>query len=135
MQEVKVYFSAFDGTQIGEVDIIFIYAQTQNTWYRLPFCNQIDKFEFSTALPSTPEKIWRITLEKIQGTTLIIHCNEVEVAYVPMSSCTTAHKDVLNRETAYIKFATADDGSLLYREAPFPGKYISNISNIINISV
>ena len=87
--------------------------------YRLPYCSS-SYTEFPVTLPSTTDKVWRITLTRSSGVRFIIHCNNVEVLNVLLSdtSCDdSGWSRSWNRETAYIVTFDFDTASDYYREA------------------
>ena len=53
----------------------------------------IDWTNFPVSLPTEVEKVWRITLNRNSGIRLLIHCNNVEVLNILMSSSTCSDSD------------------------------------------
>ena len=82
---------------------------------------------FHVALPTTKEKIWRITLDKSAGIHVIIHCNGVQVLDVTLSdekcSSTSSWNSFWSRDATKIYFASSDTASIFYRT------YSGNLSN------
>ena len=82
---------------------------------------------FDVTLPTTKEKIWRITLDKSAGIHVIIHCNGVQVLDVTLSdekcSSTSSWNSFWSRDATKIYFASSDTASIFYRT------YSGNLSN------
>ena len=93
--------------------------------YDLLLCTQRSNswINFATAVPSTIEKIWRITLDKSSGVRLIIHCNGVEVLDFLLSKDTCTSYSQWNmywsRNLTMIRFTTQGKASDYYR--PYTG--------------
>ena len=79
-------------------------------------------YNFPTTLPSTTEKIWRITLDKSEGIRVIIHCNGMEVLNFLLSdeTCTHYHyRSYWSRDVTQLYFSWSDIASDFYR--PYTG--------------
>ena len=91
--------------------------------YNLLDCST-SRTKFPTALPTETDKIWTMTLSRISGIRLIIHCNNKEVLNVVLSDTTCGESDwseKWSRDVEKIKFdSTFDTASDYYR----PGKYL-----------
>ena len=68
---------------VGLVRIRF-YSTPQ---YLIDYC-MFSYTNFPVSLPTEVEKVWRITLNRNSGIRLLIHCNNVEVLNILMSSNT-----------------------------------------------
>ena len=84
---------------------------------------------FPTTLPPETNKVWRITLTRTSGVILVIHCNNVEVLNVQISSTTCTDTDwsgVWIGDIDKIRFKGEDTATDFYR-APVeqPGKLCS----------
>lgn len=95
----------------------------QKLRYYLPNCINWTHFPTTTTLPSSPDKIWRITLIRTEDVRLVIHCNGVEVLNLPLSDtmCTanSAWSKYWKKDTVKkIKFPQSDTASDLYRSSP-----------------
>ena len=78
---VKFYTSG--RVHVGEVQIHF----SSTPQYYIRFCTS-SPTNFPVSLPTEVEKVWRITLNRNSGIRLLIHCNNVEVVNILMSSST-----------------------------------------------
>jgi hypothetical protein len=91
--------------------------------------------DFPTSLPTTIDKIWRITLTRTSGVRLRIHCNDVEVLNLPISAATcgsTSWSDTWIRHVKRIKFeSSSDTASDYYR--PYIGELLFIIGQIESI--
>ena len=87
-EEVNVYFHRPQSTS-GAAQGFKIYF-TSSPYCYLYNCMKdevTERMDISTALPSTVEKVWKITLSKTSGYRLIIKCNKVEVLNMLLSNC------------------------------------------------
>ena len=109
---------------------IFIYFSSPLK-YILFYCTSWNNFH--TTLPSTTDKVWKITVTKHSGIRLVIHCNDVEVLNVLMNDSTCSD----NRWTTYwtrdvekIYFSATDNASDFYSShLPItPGTYFCNFN-------
>ncbi|XP_063681951.1 uncharacterized protein LOC134816881 [Bolinopsis microptera] len=117
---VAVFF--YEGTSLTSSGGVYI-SFSSTPRYLIYYCTS-SYTDFPVTLPSTTDKIWRITLTRSSGVRVTIHCNNEEVANVLLSdtSCDDSMRYFWNRETAYIMFSGSDTASDYYREA----KYSSN---------
>lgn len=100
---------------------ILIYFRSPIQYY-LTYCSSAAT-NFPTTLPSSPDKIWRFTLDRTSaGTKLQIHCNDVEVlnALLSDSFCTSPRykgdgKAYWSRKVEKIEFNNGDTASDQYR--------------------
>ncbi|XP_063687398.1 CUB and sushi domain-containing protein 3-like [Bolinopsis microptera] len=116
---VWVYFYDTSERPSGGVAILFLSTKYQ---YWLYYCSS-SRIDFPVTLPSTTDKIWRITLTRSSGVRVVIHCNNEEVGNVLLSDTLCSDStlegtwgDYWNRETEYIKFER-NEASDYYREA------------------
>ena len=93
---------------------------TSTPQYGLSYCSS-SYTEFPVTVPSTTDKVWRITLTRSSGVRVIIHCNNVEVANVLLSDTLCGESrwsKMWSRGMAYIEFSSSSDtASDYYREA------------------
>ena len=68
---------------VGHVGIRF----SSSPQYYIRYC-MYSSTNFPVSLPAEVEKVWRITLNRNSGIRLLIHCNNVEVLNILMSSST-----------------------------------------------
>ena len=106
---VHVHFFSASGIPSGEVMISF----RSPPKYWLEFCTP-EPINFPTALPTETNKIWTITLNRISGIRLIIHCNNKEVLNFVISS-TTCSDNNWSRDMGKIEFGFYDTASDFYR--------------------
>ena len=80
---------------------------------------------FPKTLPPESDKVWVITLTKISGIRIVIHCNNEEVLNVLMSdtTCNQGWNTFWNRDVVKIEFPLDDTASNFYtfRETFNPG--------------
>ena len=77
----RVYIQFFDGSlPAGGLDILF----SSSVKYRIPYCYNSGSYktDFSNSLPSTMDKVWRVTLDRSSGIRYKLDCNDVEVLNV-----------------------------------------------------
>ena len=114
-----VNFYTSGGDNVGPVQIRF-YSTPQ--YYIWPCTDWIN---FPVSLPTDVEKVWRITLNRNSGIRLLIHCNNVEVLNILMSSSTCSDSrwsTYWSKTVGKIRFhPTSDTASDFYR-AGQPGK-------------
>ena len=119
-EKVIVYFYTVEGDTAGGIALYF----KSPSQYFLPWCSA-SWTTFPTSLPTEKDKIWTITLNKISGIRLIIHCNSKEVLNVVLSDTICGYRDwssYWSRDVGKIKFTstdTPDTASDYYR----PGKF------------
>ena len=71
--KVSLFLLDSQGEFVGEVGIIFSpYPQ-----YFLDWCTS--PANFTSNLPTTVDKIWKVAMDRTDGIRVIIHCNDVEV--------------------------------------------------------
>jgi hypothetical protein len=112
-EQVNVYFHSGRRDYAGAVQIYF--KSTEQ--YKLGWCIPTET-DFPTTLPSTKEKVFRITLTRNSGVRLKIHCNEVEVLNVLISgtTCTgSIWSKIWSRDVERIEFRSKDTASDYYR--------------------
>ena len=89
--------------------------------YSLSFCSIYS--DFSTTLPTSATKIWRVTLKRTSDVpTVLIHCNNEKVVDVQLSDsvCTNAEwasswRNYWSRKVEKVVFSTSDTASDHYR--------------------
>ena len=85
--------------------------------YYLSWCTSFTNFP--STLPSAVDKVWRISLTKTSGITLLIHCNDVEVLNLLLSDeiCNGYRdwRDFWSRDVEKIAFSEHDTASDYYR--------------------
>ena len=81
--KVDVYFYTSGRDYVGYVAIRF----SSTPQYYIGYCTY-SYTNFPVSLPTEVEKVWRITLNRNSGIRLLIHCNNVEVLNILMSSST-----------------------------------------------
>ena len=83
--KVSVYFYDSEGYDSGTFSVSF----TSTPQYNIGFCSAWNRgTNFPVSLPTDVEKVWRITRDRNSGIRLLIHCNNVEVLNILMSSNT-----------------------------------------------
>ena len=78
--EVRVEFYTSGRDDVGDVLIRF----SSTPRYYIGYCRSWTNVPVS--LPTEVEKVWRITLNRNSGIRVLIHCNNVEVVNILMSS-------------------------------------------------
>ena len=76
---------------------------------------------FPTNLPPDNDKVWRVTLTRISGIRLVVHCNEEEVLNIQISDSTCGDSrwsTYWSREVAKIQFHSSDTASDYYQPQP-----------------
>ena len=108
---MTMYFRTVEGEMAGGLSI---YIDPTPTYY-LTSC--ASNRNFSTNLSATRNKIWKITLSKISGIRLQIHCNGIEVANVLLSDtiCRSNWRERWNRDIERVEFIAGDSASEYYR--------------------
>ena len=89
---------------------------TSTPQYELWYCTS--KTNFSTALPTGTNKVWRISLIRTSGIRLVIHCNDVEVLNLLLSdtTCSSSYwNGYWSRDVEKIIFRSSDTASDFYR--------------------
>ena len=136
-EEVAVFFLTDQGDDAGGVGFKFSHSLS----YRLYPCTGY--VEFPEEVPTETDKVWRITLSRILGLKLVVHCNDVEVLNVMTSDSTCADwASFWTDKVAKISFLSDyDTASDFYRpataSAPVIGKFtcidVLNIRRLHNI--
>ena len=110
---VEVSFFNTKGRYAGGLRISF----KSQPFVVLPYCGH--KAYFPSNLPSTSDKIWRITQARNSGDIgLTVYCNNVEVVNVVMSDKTCSDErwsGYYSRDRDRIKFDKTDTASDYYR--------------------
>ena len=116
-ERMNLWFHTAGGETAGGVALKFMSPQH----YWIHFCTFWTNLP--TALPTQTNKIWTITLSKISGIRLSIHCNDKEVLNIVMSSTTCSDNrwsEKWSRDMKKIHFSSKwDTASDFY----IPGKY------------
>ena len=88
-------------------------------------------YHFTTSLPPETDKVWKITLSRVSGIRLVIHCNDVDVLNMVISDSTCRTYDFWNtywsRNMKKIYFNGDDTASDFYskfnhRSPPIEGE-------------
>ena len=111
-EKMVVYFLTAHGSYIGGVWIHF----RSTVQYELDGCTS--RTDFPTTLPSTKEKVFRLTLTRSSGVRLKIHCDGEEVLNVLISDTACSKRDwskYWKRDVKTIKFGSHDSASKYYR--------------------
>ena len=116
--KVSVWFYTSQETLAGYLNLYF----SSTPQYLISRCNS-DYTNFPTNLPSDKDKVWRVTLTKISGIRLVVHCNEEEVVNTLISGSTCDNSDwsiyrYWSREVAKILFSSWDTASDYYQPQP-----------------
>ena len=126
-EKIKLFFYTAQETNV-DANIGGVYVEflpTPRYWiYR---CTEY--IDFAAALPTTTEKIWRVTVTKSSGVRLQVHCNEEEVINVLLSETTCTDGSFASRWSNYwtqdmakILFHFSDTASDYYRPYTAKGK-------------
>ena len=113
--KVKMGFYSSQRDSVGGITLLF-----HSTQYRIWNCYS-NYANYITNLPAADEKVWRVTLTRISGIRLVLHCNEVEVVNTLMSNSTCHHSwwnTPWSREVAKIWFTSSDTASDYYQPQP-----------------
>jgi hypothetical protein len=115
-EEGLVYFFSAEDEYAGGVGIHF----TSQVQYHLDGC--LSWTILKTTLPSSKDKVFRITLTRTSGVRIKIHCDEVELLNVLLSdTCSQSNWGTFwNRDVEKIQFRSADTASDGYR--PYTGE-------------
>jgi hypothetical protein len=111
-EQMAVNFLTAQEKMAGGVRIIF----ASTVLYELGSCS-IRATVLPTTLPSTKEKVFRITLSRTSGIRLKIECNEEEILNVLMSdtTCSKSHwSTIWSEEVKKIRFNNYDTASDYY---------------------
>ena len=108
----RVFFYSAGGWPAGRVslqftvDLQYFPGGCSNSWIYLP-----------VTPPSATEKVWRIAVTRTAGVRLVIHCNEVRVLNLLLSStCSDSDWSIIwNRDVKKIEFWVEDNASDSYR--------------------
>ena len=122
--DVWFFTSGRDYTLIGR---LWIYFSSTPLYYidncKSPYNN------FLVSLPTEVEKVWRITLNRNSGIRLLIHCNNVEVLNILMSTDTCSYSSwstYWSRTVGKIWFHTGDDTASDFYRAGKSGRTVCN---------
>ena len=121
---MDVSFYTSGGEVVGNVRISFSFPPQ----YYIGYCTY-SWTNFPVSLPTEVERVWRITLNRNSGIRLLIHCNNVEVLNILMSSSTCIHSSwstYWSRTVGKVRFSRVDTASDYYR-AGQTGKNDDNI--------
>ena len=121
---MDVSFYTSGGEVVGNVRISF----SSPPQYYIGYCTY-SWTNFPVSLPTEVERVWRITLNRNSGIRLLIHCNNVEVLNILMSSSTCIHSSwstYWSRTVGKVRFSRVDTASDYYR-AGQTGKNDDNI--------
>jgi hypothetical protein len=113
--EMDVDFYDSNNDLVGSVWIMF----DSPPEFHIDGCTSYTTFPFS--LPSATNKVWKITLTRISGIRLTIHCNDVEMVNILMSDSTCSYsrwRKFWSRIVTKILFDSYDDAADYYRAAP-----------------
>ena len=81
-QQIRLYFYTDQKVQAGGLNIYF----SSTPQYFIHHC--LSNTNFPVALPPETDKVWKITLSRVSGIRLVIHCNDVEVLNMVLSDST-----------------------------------------------
>ena len=112
-QMFLVLYSA-GGEWTGSIQILF----KSTVQYGFGWCSRGSYTDFPATLPSSKDKIWRITLTRTSGVRLRINCNDVEVLDVVLSDrvCSDNRWSTnWNGDVERIEFRSRDTASDHYR--------------------
>ena len=79
---MRLLFYTDQGDEAGGMNI-YLRSPPQ---YFIHYC--IDETNFPAAFPTETDKVWKITLSRVSGIRLVIHCNNVEVLDMVLSDST-----------------------------------------------
>ena len=123
---VRFYTSGGRGIYVGRVQISF----SSTPQYEISPC-MYGWTNFPVRLPTEVEKVWRITLNRNSGIRLLIHCNNIEVVNILMSSSTCSDSSwskYWSRTVGYIWFGSPSSNTASdYYRAGQTGKNDYNI--------
>ena len=111
-EEVEVRFFTSQREDAGGFNFYFKSPAEYLVWKCMRWYNK-----FPSNLPTTTDKVWKITLTRTLDIRLIIHCNEVEVVNILISdsSCNgIVWKSYWIRDVEKIWFDSADTASDYY---------------------
>ena len=117
--KVSVKFYTSQGVQVGGLSLLF----TSTPQYNIGRCITVST-DFLTSLPTDNDKVWRVTLTRISGISLVVHCNEEEVLNYLLSDLTCIDTDnsdwrsSWSREVAKIEFRSWETASDYYQPQP-----------------
>ena len=115
-EEVLVGFFTTYRTIAGHVKIL---PFTSTKRYQLGLCRDWTT-NFPTELPTDTNKVWRISLTRTSDiSSIVIHCNEVEVLNILLSDSICTSDDYWDyywsKDVEYIYFSSSDTASGYYR--------------------
>ena len=112
-KRVDIYFFNSEREITGGVILPF----TSIPKYQLGWCTY-STTNFPIALPTDTNKVWKVSLTRISGIRLVIHCNDVEVLNILMSDSTCDDErwsEYWSRDVEKIRFKYSDTASDCYR--------------------
>ena len=124
-ERLRLSFYTDEEVRAGGLNIYF----SSPPQYYIHHC--LSSTNFLVALPTDAEKVWKITLSRVSGIRLVIHCNDVEVLNMVMSDSTCVTYGYWNtnwsRIVKKIYFIGDDTASEFYsklnhRSPPIEGK-------------
>ena len=117
---VRVNFYTSGRDYVGYFQIRF----SSTPQYYIYFCTSFST-NFPVSLPTEVEKVWRITLNRNSGIRFLIHCNNVEVLNILMSSFTCSDSrwsTFWSKTVGRIRFHTTSDTASDFYRAGQSGK-------------
>jgi hypothetical protein len=88
-EQVDLWLLTGQGAGFKDLAGSFMLHFQQKMQYRLGLCNGgWTDFPSSSKIPSTSEKVWRVTLIRISDVRVRVHCNEEEVLDITLSDKT-----------------------------------------------
>jgi hypothetical protein len=120
-EKMEVVFHTAQGSHAGSFRIWFM----STVQYHLGKCSS-SWTDFPSSLPSSKEKLWKITLSRATDIRIQIHCNGVEVLNQLMSYTTCGESSWVwtwNKDVEKIAFTSRDTASDDYR--PYTGDWKS----------
>ena len=124
-EKIRLFFYTEEKVKAGGLNVYFNSTPQYYIHHCLPYTN------FTTSLPTETDKVWKITLSRVSGIRLVIHCNGVEVVDMVMSNSTCEFQDFWykfwSRNMERIFFRVDDSASDFYSESnhrspPIEGK-------------
>ena len=110
-EKIRLYFYTDEKVRAGGLNVYFNSLQ-----YWVHAC--ISYTNFTTSLPTENDKVWKITLSRVSGIRLVIHCNDVEVLNMVLSDSTCLTYNFWNtywsRKMKKIYFEGDDTASKFY---------------------
>ena len=112
LDKVNVWFNAADDERVGVLNIAF----GSPPKYSLGLCSEYEE-DFQRKIPSERIKVWRITLTRNPGSTLVINCNDLKVLEMKITYLTCDHSSWethWGKDVQKIWFSDDDSASDLY---------------------